>query len=109
METVAAAFESFSIRFSGCHSLAGASQEAATESPAARLAILSSQGKVGFPRRLPTLASARTPCPPLLDVNMTRVHERYFGPCDLEDIRHATYLLALAARAMRHDSTVAQN
>jgi A/G-specific adenine glycosylase len=38
---------------------------------------------------------------PLLDVNMSRVLERYFGPRELADIRHDPYLQSLANRIVR--------
>ena len=37
---------------------------------------------------------------PLLDVNMARVLERYFGPRTLADIRHDPYLQKLASRVV---------
>ena len=39
---------------------------------------------------------------PLLDVNMARVLERYFGPRKLADIRYDPYLQELAARIVDH-------
>lgn len=42
-------------------------------------------------------------CPsPLLDVNMARVLERYFGPRKFADIRHDPYLQKLAKRIVSH-------
>ncbi|WP_367576144.1 hypothetical protein [Pelagibius sp. CAU 1746] len=41
---------------------------------------------------------------PLLDVNMARVVERYFGPRKLADIRYDPYLQKLARRVSDHDS-----
>lgn len=40
---------------------------------------------------------------PLLDVNMARVLERYFGPRKLSDIRYDPYLQNLAHRIVDHD------
>lgn len=40
---------------------------------------------------------------PLLDVNMARVLERYFGPRVLADIRDDPFLQALARRIVRHE------
>lgn len=40
----------------------------------------------------------------LLDTNMSRVLERYFGPRDLVDIRFDPYLQALAKRFVSHGS-----
>ncbi|MEQ9165436.1 MAG: hypothetical protein RLO12_04210 [Fulvivirga sp.] len=42
---------------------------------------------------------------PLLDVNMARVLERYFGPRKLADIRHDPYLQDLAKRIVNHFSS----
>lgn len=39
---------------------------------------------------------------PLLDVNMARVLERYFGPRKLADIRHDPYLQALSKEVVDH-------
>lgn len=39
---------------------------------------------------------------PLLDVNMARVLERYFGERKLADIRHDPYLQALSAKVVNH-------
>jgi A/G-specific adenine glycosylase len=39
---------------------------------------------------------------PLLDVNMARVLERYFGPRKLKDIRYDPYLQSLAHRVVDH-------
>ena len=39
---------------------------------------------------------------PLLDVNMARVLERYFGPRQLADIRYDTYLQSLSKRIVDH-------
>jgi A/G-specific adenine glycosylase len=39
---------------------------------------------------------------PLLDVNMVRVLERYFGPRKLKDIRYDPYLQALAHEVINH-------
>lgn len=39
---------------------------------------------------------------PLLDVNMARVLERYFGPRNLADIRHDPYLQTLSKRVVDH-------
>jgi A/G-specific adenine glycosylase len=41
---------------------------------------------------------------PLLDVNMARVLERYFGPRQLADIRYDRYLQALAQKVVQCDS-----
>lgn len=40
---------------------------------------------------------------PLLDVNMARVLERYFGPRQLADIRYDTYLQNLAHQVVDHE------
>jgi len=40
----------------------------------------------------------------LLDTNMSRVLERYFGPRELADIRYDPYLQALARRFVAHGS-----
>lgn len=42
---------------------------------------------------------------PLLDVNMARVLERYFGPRKLADIRYDPYLQELAKRVVDHQNT----
>jgi A/G-specific adenine glycosylase len=39
---------------------------------------------------------------PLLDVNMARVLERYFGPRKLADIRHDPYLQKLSLKVVNH-------
>lgn len=39
---------------------------------------------------------------PLIDVNMSRVLERYFGPRELSDIRHDPYLQELSHRVVDH-------
>lgn len=46
---------------------------------------------------------------PLLDVNMSRVLERYFGPRDLADIRYDPYLQALSRAVVDSDSPVDVN
>lgn len=46
---------------------------------------------------------------PLLDVNMARVLERYFGPRVLADIRYDPYLLKLAQRAVECDKPLTVN
>jgi A/G-specific adenine glycosylase len=40
---------------------------------------------------------------PLMDVNMARVLERFFGPRKLADIRYDPYLQQLAQRVINHD------
>lgn len=40
---------------------------------------------------------------PLMDVNMARVLERFFGPRKLTDIRYDPYLQQLAQRVVNHD------
>lgn len=42
---------------------------------------------------------------PLLDVNMSRVLERFFGSRELEDIRHDPYLQDLAWRVVEHSDS----
>lgn len=42
---------------------------------------------------------------PLLDVNMARVLERYFGPRKLSDIRYDPYLQKLAYRIVNHSQS----
>jgi len=42
---------------------------------------------------------------PLLDVNMARVLERYFGPRVKADIRHDEYLQSLAYEVVRHEKS----
>lgn len=42
---------------------------------------------------------------PLLDVNMARVLERYFGPRDLSDIRYDPYLQNLAHQIVNHEKS----
>ena len=46
---------------------------------------------------------------PLLDVNMARVLERYFGPRVLADIRYDPYLLDLAQRIVESDKSLSLN
>ena len=46
---------------------------------------------------------------PLLDVNMARVLERYFGPRQLSDIRYDGYLQDLAWRTVDCDDALAVN
>jgi A/G-specific adenine glycosylase len=46
---------------------------------------------------------------PLLDVNMARVLERYFGPRRLSDIRYDPYLLRLAQDAIECDESLQLN
>lgn len=46
---------------------------------------------------------------PLLDVNMARVLERYFGPRKLADIRYDPYLQGLAKRVVDCDDPVRMN
>jgi A/G-specific adenine glycosylase len=46
---------------------------------------------------------------PLLDVNMARVLERYFGPRTLVDIRYDPYLQNLARRVLRSTDAVSLN
>lgn len=46
---------------------------------------------------------------PLLDVNMARVLERYFGPRVLADIRYDPYLLNLAQRLVECDEPLSLN
>ncbi len=46
---------------------------------------------------------------PLLDVNMARVLERFFGPRKLADIRYDPYLQTLSRRITTHDKIVAIN
>ena len=46
---------------------------------------------------------------PLLDVNMARVLERFFGPRDLADIRHDPYLQFLARQVVLDDDPVLVN
>ena len=40
---------------------------------------------------------------PLLDVNMARVLERYFGPRKMADIRHDPYLQSLSGKVVKHN------
>jgi len=42
---------------------------------------------------------------PLLDVNMARVIERYFGPRKLSDIRYDPYLQKLAHQVVNHENS----
>lgn len=42
---------------------------------------------------------------PLLDVNMARVLERYFGPRKLSDIRHDPYLQELSKKVVDHNKS----
>lgn len=46
---------------------------------------------------------------PLLDVNMARVLERYFGPRSMADIRYDPYLQALAKMIVDHHDTIKIN
>ena len=46
---------------------------------------------------------------PLLDVNMTRVLERFFGPRELVDIRCDPWLQALARRVVKHEKAADVN
>jgi len=46
---------------------------------------------------------------PLIDVNMTRVLERYFGPRKLADIRYDPYLQGLAKKVVNSSSAVKLN
>jgi A/G-specific adenine glycosylase len=46
---------------------------------------------------------------PLLDVNMARVLERFFGPRKLADIRYDPYLQELAGTVVSHPETVKLN
>jgi A/G-specific adenine glycosylase len=46
---------------------------------------------------------------PLLDVNMARVLERYFGPRKLADIRYDPYLQKLAFSVTDHENSLAIN
>jgi len=46
---------------------------------------------------------------PLLDVNMARVLERFFGPRKLADIRYDPYLQELSKRVTTHDEIVPIN
>lgn len=46
---------------------------------------------------------------PLLDVNMARVLERYFGPRKLADIRYDPYLQNLSKRVVEHPETIKIN
>ena len=46
---------------------------------------------------------------PLLDVNMARILERYFGPRKLSDIRHDPYLQELSYRVVAVDNPKAMN
>ena len=46
---------------------------------------------------------------PLLDVNMARVLERYFGPRKLADIRYDPYLQDLAQRVVEHHASIQLN
>jgi A/G-specific adenine glycosylase len=46
---------------------------------------------------------------PLLDVNMARVLERYFGPRNLADIRYDPYLLDLAQGVVECDESLSLN
>lgn len=46
---------------------------------------------------------------PLLDVNMARVLERYFGPRTLADIRYDPYLQSLARRVLRSTDALSLN
>ncbi|MDB5003894.1 MAG: hypothetical protein JWQ34_2119 [Mucilaginibacter sp.] len=42
---------------------------------------------------------------PLIDVNMARVLERYFGPREKADIRYDDYLQTLAHRVVKHENS----
>jgi len=42
---------------------------------------------------------------PLLDVNMARVLERYFGPRQLTDIRYDPYLQNLSHQVVNHENS----
>ena len=42
---------------------------------------------------------------PLVDVNMSRVLERFFGPRQLADIRYDPYLQELSYRIVKHENT----
>jgi len=46
---------------------------------------------------------------PLIDVNMARVLERFFGPRKMADIRYDPYLQSLAKRAVNHVNTKEMN
>jgi A/G-specific adenine glycosylase len=46
---------------------------------------------------------------PLLDVNMARVLERFFGPRDLVDIRYDPWLQALARCVVKHEKAADVN
>ncbi len=46
---------------------------------------------------------------PLLDTNMARVLERFFGPRKLADIRYDPYLQGLAFRVVKGDDTISMN
>jgi len=46
---------------------------------------------------------------PLLDINMARVLERYFGPRKLVDIRDDPYLQSLSYKVIAHDDPVLMN
>jgi len=46
---------------------------------------------------------------PLLDVNMSRVLERFFGPRKLSDIRYDPYLQSLALKVIQHKSSKEMN
>ncbi len=58
-----------------------------------------------LPITLPFLLCNRKPRP-LLDVNMSRVLERYFGPRSLADIRYDPYLQNLAQRLVACDDSL---
>lgn len=42
---------------------------------------------------------------PLVDVNMARVLERFFGPRKMADIRYDPYLQMLSAKVVKHENT----
>ena len=46
---------------------------------------------------------------PLLDVNMARVLERFFGPRKLSDIRYDPYLQALSKEIVKHNKSIELN
>jgi A/G-specific adenine glycosylase len=46
---------------------------------------------------------------PLIDVNMARVLERYFGPRNLSDIRYDSYLQELAHKLVDHKESIILN
>tara|TARA_R110002124_G_scaffold215380_2_gene381328 strand:- start:12945 stop:13511 length:567 start_codon:yes stop_codon:yes gene_type:complete len=54
------------------------------------------------------LISSRSPAP-LLDVNMSRVLERYFGPRKMADIRYDPYLQRLAWRVTNIEESISLN